>query len=40
VQGALPLERFEALIQSELQTAQRIVAHGVAPADVYGLVCD
>lgn len=40
LQGALPLEQFDALIQSELKIAQRIVARGVAPADVYGLVCD
>jgi protein-disulfide isomerase len=40
VQGALPLEQFDALIQSELKIAQRIVARGVAAGDVYGLVCD
>jgi protein-disulfide isomerase len=40
IEGALPLERFEALIQEELKTAQRIVAHGTAARDVYGLVCD
>jgi protein-disulfide isomerase len=40
IEGALPLEQFEALIQEELRTAQRIVAHGTAPRDVYGLVCD
>jgi protein-disulfide isomerase len=40
IEGALPLERFEALIQEELRTAQRIVAHGTASRDVYGLVCD
>ena len=40
IEGALPLEQFEALIQEELRTAQRIVAHGALPRDVYGLVCD
>jgi protein-disulfide isomerase len=40
VQGALGLEQFDALIQTELKTAQRIVAHGVARENVYGLVCD
>jgi len=40
IEGALPFERFEALIQQELRTAQRIVAHGTAARDVYGLVCD
>jgi len=40
IEGALPLEQFEALIQEELRTAQRIVLHGTAPRDVYGLVCD
>jgi protein-disulfide isomerase len=40
IEGAVPLERFEALIQEELRTAQRIVQHGTAARDVYGLVCD
>jgi protein-disulfide isomerase len=40
IEGALPLPRFDALIQEELKTAQRIVAHGTAARDVYGLVCD
>jgi protein-disulfide isomerase len=40
IEGALPLERFEALIQEELRVAQRIVSHGTAARDVYGLVCD
>ncbi|HEY3252388.1 MAG TPA: thioredoxin domain-containing protein [Polyangiaceae bacterium] len=40
IEGALPLEQFEALIQEELRTALRIVAHGTAARDVYGLVCD
>ncbi|HEY0463050.1 MAG TPA: thioredoxin domain-containing protein [Polyangiaceae bacterium] len=40
IEGALPLEQFEALIQEELRTAQRIVAHGTAARDVYALVCD
>ncbi|MEI9950081.1 MAG: thioredoxin domain-containing protein [Pseudomonadota bacterium] len=40
IEGALPLDQFEALIQEELRTAQRIVAHGTAARDVYGLVCD
>jgi len=40
IEGALPLQRFDALIQEELKTAQRIVAHGTAARDVYGLVCE
>jgi protein-disulfide isomerase len=40
IEGALPLERFDALIQEELRTAQRVVLHGTAARDVYGLVCD
>jgi protein-disulfide isomerase len=40
VQGALALDQFEALIQEELKSGQRIVAHGVARKDVYGLVCE
>ena len=40
IEGALPLDQFEALIQDELRTAQRIVQHGTAARDVYGLVCD
>ena len=40
IQGALPLEKFDALIQEELRTAQRIVARGVRARDVYRLVCD
>lgn len=40
IEGALPLQRFDALIQEELKTAQRIVVHGTAARDVYGLVCD
>ena len=40
IEGALPLQRFDALIQEELRTAQRIVAHGTPARDVYGLVCN
>jgi protein-disulfide isomerase len=40
VQGALALEQFDALIREELKSAQRIVLHGVARKDVYGLVCE
>ncbi|HYP97994.1 MAG TPA: thioredoxin domain-containing protein [Polyangiaceae bacterium] len=40
IEGALPLEQFDALIQEELRTAQRIVTHGTAARDVYGLLCD
>jgi len=40
IEGALPLERFDSLIQEEIKTAQRIVAHGTPARDVYGLVCD
>jgi len=40
IQGALPLEQFDSLIQEEVKTAQRIVAHGTPARDVYGLVCD
>ena len=40
IQGALPLEQFDSLIQEELKTAQRIVAHGTPARDLYGLVCD
>jgi protein-disulfide isomerase len=40
VQGALALGQFEALIQEELKSGQRIVAHGVARKDIYGLVCE
>jgi len=40
IEGALPLEQFDALIQEELRTAQRIVLHGTAARDVYALVCD
>jgi protein-disulfide isomerase len=40
VQGALALDQFEALVQEELKSAQRIVVHGVARKDVYGLVCE
>jgi protein-disulfide isomerase len=40
IEGALPLARFDVLIQEELKTAQRIVAHGTARKDVYRLACD
>jgi protein-disulfide isomerase len=40
IEGALPLDQFESLIQEELKTAQRIVAHGTAARNVYALVCD
>ncbi len=40
VQGALSLEQFDALIQEELKSAQRIVARGVPKKDVYGLLCE
>jgi hypothetical protein len=40
VQGALGLEQFDALIQEELKSAQRIVARGVPKKDVYGLLCE
>ena len=40
IQGVLPLEQFDALIQEELKSAERIVARGVARKDVYGLICD
>ncbi len=40
IQGALPLEQFDALIREELQVAQRIVARGMPARDLYGLVCD
>jgi protein-disulfide isomerase len=40
IEGALPLARFDALIQEELKTAQRIVARGTAAKDVYRLACD
>jgi protein-disulfide isomerase len=40
VQGALPLEQFDAVIQEELKTAQRIVLRGTKARDVYRLVCD
>lgn len=33
--GAQPIERFTALIDDEIARAQRVVAAGVAPADVY-----
>ena len=39
-QGAIAPEQFDALIREELKTAQRIVARGTAPKNVYGLVCD
>jgi protein-disulfide isomerase len=39
VQGALGLDQFDALIQEELKSAQRIVARGVPKKDVYGLLC-
>jgi len=40
IEGALPAQQFDALIQEELRTARRIVAHGTAARDVYALVCD
>ena len=40
VQGALGLEQFDALIQEELKSAQRIVQRGVPKKDVYGLLCE
>jgi protein-disulfide isomerase len=40
VQGALPLEQFEALIREEQTSAERIVLRGTARKDVYGLVCE
>ena len=40
VQGALPLEQFDAVIQEELKTAQRIVLRGTKARDLYRLVCD
>lgn len=40
IEGALPLARFDAMIQEELKTAQRIVSRGTAPRDVYRLACD
>ncbi|HET7540720.1 MAG TPA: thioredoxin domain-containing protein [Polyangiaceae bacterium] len=40
IEGALPLERFDALIQEELRTAQRVVAHGTPARDLYALICD
>lgn len=33
--GALPYERFAALVEEEIATADRLVASGVAPVDVY-----
>ncbi|HWZ89456.1 MAG TPA: thioredoxin domain-containing protein, partial [Polyangiaceae bacterium] len=40
VQGALALDQFDALIRTELASAERIVARGVARDKVYRLVCD
>lgn len=40
IEGALPLEQFEALIRRELDTAERIIARGIAARDVYGLICE
>lgn len=40
IEGALPLPRFDALIQEELKTAQRIVARGTAPKDLARLACE
>ncbi|MEP7048886.1 MAG: thioredoxin domain-containing protein [Pseudomonadota bacterium] len=40
VQGALGLPQFNALIQEELKSAERIVARGVPKKDVYGLLCE
>jgi len=40
IEGALPLERFDALIQEELRTAQRVVAHGTPAREIYALVCN
>ncbi len=39
VQGALAVDQFDTLIRSELTSAERIVAHGVARDKVYRLVC-
>jgi len=40
IQGALALEQFDALIRSELASAEHIVARGVARDKLYRLVCD
>jgi protein-disulfide isomerase len=40
IQGALGLEQFDALIRSELASAEHIVARGVARDKLYRLVCD
>jgi protein-disulfide isomerase len=40
LQGVLPLEQFDALVQEELKSAARIVARGVARKDLYALTCD
>ncbi|MEO7033761.1 MAG: thioredoxin domain-containing protein [Polyangiaceae bacterium] len=40
LQGALALDPFDALIQEELKSAQRIVTRGVPNKDVYGLLCE
>jgi protein-disulfide isomerase len=40
IQGALSLDQFDALIRSELASAERIVARGVTRDKLYRLVCD
>ena len=40
IQGVLALEQFDALIRSELASAEHIVARGVARDKLYRLVCD
>jgi protein-disulfide isomerase len=40
IQGALALEQFDALIRSELASAEHIVARGVVRDKLYRLVCD
>jgi len=40
VAGAMPPAEFDALIRSELATAERLVAHGIKRDRLYSLVCD
>jgi protein-disulfide isomerase len=40
IQGALPLEQFDALLRGEIASAERIVQHGVAPDQLYALLCE
>ena len=40
IQGALALDQFDALIRTELTSAERIVSRGVARDKVYRLVCE